>query len=262
MIKAVKEAKVHTSWLTPNEPYEEALRTFAQRTVSGPAGARLLAGFLPFQHRIAALGMINSLAQTTLKIGAPGVPDFYQGTDLWDLSLVDPDNRRPVDFGLRARLLDEVDALLAKSTPERRGDMADWLRGWRDGRVKLLVTAAGLRLRRDLPEVFLGGAYLPVPTEVSVAAGAVAFARTSGSDAVLFAAPRLCARLVTAEHPVPLGGESWKTSRLLLPPALRERVFQNVITGAEVRPTKAAESAFIFLGEAFETLPVAILKAI
>jgi len=262
MIKAVKEAKVHTSWLTPNEPYEEALRMFVQRTLSGPAGTRLLGGFLPFQQRIASLGMTNSLAQITLKIGAPGVPDFYQGTDLWELSLVDPDNRRPVDFRLRARLLDEVDALLAKNAPERRDDIADWLRTWRDGRVKLLVTAAGLRLRRDMSDVFLGGAYLPVPTEVSVPAGAVAFARTSGKDAVLFAAPRFCARLVNTEHPVPLGGEPWKTSRLLLPPGLRDRVFQNVITGAEVRPTKAAESAFIFLGEAFEALPVAILRAI
>jgi (1->4)-alpha-D-glucan 1-alpha-D-glucosylmutase len=262
MTKAAKEAKVHTSWLTPNEPYEEALKKFVQRALSGPSGARLLAGFLPFQQKIATLGMINSLAQVVLKIAAPGVPDFYQGTDLWDLSLVDPDNRRPVDFELRARRLDEVDALLAKPTQERRGDIAGWLRNWRDARVKLLVTAAGLRLRRDLPDVFLGGAYLPVPTEVSVAAGAIAFARTAGRDAVLVAAPRLCARLLGTQRTVPLGGEAWKTSRLLLPPALRDRTFQNVITGADVRPTKTAESEFIFLGEAFETLPVAVLKAV
>lgn len=262
MIKAVKEAKVHTSWLTPNEPYEEALRKFVQRTLSGPAGARLLAAFLPFQQKIAALGMINSLAQTTLKIGAPGVPDFYQGTDLWDLSLVDPDNRRPVDFERRARLLDEVDALLATDPAARTQALADWLRSWRGGRIKLLVTAAGLRLRREMPNVFLGGAYVPVPTEVSVPAGAVAFARTADDAAVLVVAPRLCARIVNAEHQVPLGGESWKTSRVMLPPGLRGRVFQNVITGAEVRPTRAAENGFIFLGEAFQALPVAILKAI
>jgi (1->4)-alpha-D-glucan 1-alpha-D-glucosylmutase len=190
------------------------------------------------------------------------VPDFYQGTDLWELSLVDPDNRRPIDFDLRARLLDGVDALLAGGAAERRAQIADWLRDWRDGRVKLLVTAAGLRLRRDMPHVFLGGAYWPVPTEVSVAAGAIAFARTADTDAVLFAAPRLCARIVNSDRPVPLGGEAWKTSRLLLPPVLRDRVFQNVITGAEVKPTRASDSAFIFLGEAFDALPLAILKAI
>jgi (1->4)-alpha-D-glucan 1-alpha-D-glucosylmutase len=261
MTKAVKEAKVHTSWVTPNEPYEEALKKFVQLALSGPSGARLLGGFLAFQRKVASLGMINSLAQVALKIGAPGVPDFYQGTDRWDLSLVDPDNRRPVDFGLRARQLDDVDALLAKPVPERREGIGDWLRNWPDGRVKLLVTAAGLRLRRDLPDVFLGGGYLPVPTEVSVPAGAVAFARTAGHDAVLVAAPRLCARIVHPERPVPLGGDSWKTSRLLLPPVLRDRVFWNAITGAEVRPTRAAENAFIFLGEAFQTLPVAILRA-
>jgi (1->4)-alpha-D-glucan 1-alpha-D-glucosylmutase len=262
MIKAVKEAKIHTSWLTPNEPYEEALRKFVQRSLSGPSGARLLALFLPFQQKIASLGMLNSLAQTTLKIGAPGVPDFYQGTDLWDLSLVDPDNRRRVDFEQRARVLDDVDALLAMEPQARAGTIAGWLRNWRDGRVKLLVTAAGLRLRRAMPNVFLGGSYLPVPTEVSVPAGAVAFARTHEDAAVLFIAPRLCARIASAERPAPVGGESWKTSRVMLPPGLRDRIFENVITGAELRPTRAAENGFIFLGEAFDALPVAILRAI
>jgi (1->4)-alpha-D-glucan 1-alpha-D-glucosylmutase len=128
--------------------------------------------------------------------------------------------------------------------------------------VKLLVTAAGLRLRREMPDVFLGGEYWPVPIEVSVPAATVAFARTRGRDAVVFAAPRLCARIVNTDRPVPLGGEAWKTSRMLLPPALRERTFQNVITGADVKPTRTADSAFVFLGEAFETLPVAMLRAL
>jgi (1->4)-alpha-D-glucan 1-alpha-D-glucosylmutase len=261
MIKAVKEAKVHTSWLTPNEPYEQALRNYVHRALSGPSGARLVATLQPFQQRIAALGMINSLSQTALKIGGPGIPDFYQGTELWELSLVDPDNRRPVDFAVRARLLDDVDALLTTEGDERKSGIAEYLRTWQDGRIKLLVTAAGLRLRRDLPRVFLGGSYRPVPAEVSVPAGVVSFARISDGEAVLFAAPRLCARLVNGERPLPLGGDAWKTSRLMLPPELRERVFHNVITGAEVKPTKAGDNAFIFLGETFDTLPVAILTA-
>ena len=262
MTKAVKEAKVHTSWLTPNEAYEEALATFVRTTLTGASGARLVQALLPFQRKIAALGMINSLAQVTLKLGAPGVPDFYQGTDLWDLSLVDPDNRRPVDFAARARLLDDVDALLAAPAAERRERIDEWVREWRDARVKLLVTAAGLRLRRDMPQVFLGGDYRPVPTEVSVPAAALAFARTAGTDAVLFVAPRLCARIVNSDRPVPLGGDAWKTSRLLLPPTLRDRVFQNIITGADVKPTRTGDSEFIFIGEAFDALPMAILKAI
>ena len=264
MIKAVKEAKVHTSWLTPNEPYEDALRTFVKRVLTGAPGARLLAAFLPFQQRIARLGMINSLAQVVLKTGCPGVPDFYQGTDMWDLTLVDPDNRRPVDFVRRARALDDVDALLAIDPTERQAEIGRWIRNWTDGRMKLLVTAAGLRLRRELPRVFLGGEYLPLATDVAVNAGVVGFARTaaaSGRDVVIFLAPRLCSRLVSGERPLPLGGECWKTSRAMLPPALRDRTFRDVITGAELRPASAGESAWLFLGEAFQTLPVAILRA-
>ena len=264
MTKAVKEAKVHTSWLTPNEPYEQALRKFVEGVLTGTRGIRLLAAVLPFQRRIALLGMINSLAQVTLKIGSPGVPDFYQGTDLWDLSLVDPDNRRAVDFNRRVCALNEVDSLLASDPNTRAERLRGWLETWGDGRVKLLVTAAGMRLRRELPEVFLGGRYIPVPTEISVPAGAVAFARTAPDDAsgVLFAAPRLCARLITPALSLPVGGECWKTSRMMLPPELRDREFRDEITGAHVRPTRAGENAWIFLGEAFRTLPIAILRAL
>ena len=267
MLKAVREAKLHTSWLTPNQPYEDALADFVRKALSGPVGARLLPAFLPFQQRIARLGLINSLAQVTLKTGSPGVPDFYQGTELWDLSLVDPDNRRPVDFHLRCRLLNDVDALLALDPAARAARVAEWLAQWRDGRVKLLVTAAALRLRRALPEVFLGGGYLPLVTEVTVPAGVVAFARTARPDverpdAVLFVAPRLCASIVDESRPVPVGGEAWKTSRLILPPELHERMFVDVITGAEIRPTRAGENAWIFLGEIFQTLPVGILRSL
>src|SRR5436189_3348930 len=137
MIKAVKEAKVHTSWLTPNEPYEEALRTFVRRVLTGAGGAKLLPAVLPLQRKVAHLAIINSLAQVTLKIASPGVPDFYQGTDLWDLSLVDPDNRRPVDYDLRRRLLDKVSDATA----------ADVLAWADDGAPKLWLTQRTLRAR-------------------------------------------------------------------------------------------------------------------
>jgi (1->4)-alpha-D-glucan 1-alpha-D-glucosylmutase len=264
MIKAVKEAKVHTSWLTPNEPYEEALRTFVRRVLTGSSGAKLLTALLPFQRKVAHLGMINSLAQVTLKIGSPGVPDFYQGTDLWDLSLVDPDNRRPVDFDQRIRALNEVDAALTSDPDTRSSTLRDWLEHWADGRIKMMVTGAGLRLRRELEDVFLGGDYLPVPVELTVPGGIVAFARLSRKrdHAVLFVAPRLFSRLVTAGQPLPLGAECWKTSRLMLPPDLRDRQFRDEMTGVEIRPTRAGENTWIFIGEALQTLPVAILRAV
>jgi (1->4)-alpha-D-glucan 1-alpha-D-glucosylmutase len=264
MIKSVKEAKVHTSWLTPNEPYELALRRFVERVLTGPTGAKMLAAVLPFQRRLATLGMLNSLAQVALKIGSPGVPDFYQGTELWDLSLVDPDNRRPVDFSQRTRALDDVDAVLASEPQERARTIQAWLHNWKDGRIKLLLTAAGLRLRRELPEVFLAGAYAPLQTEIMVPGDVIAFARISsgGSDSALVLTPRLCRRLATAEQPLPLDGDCWKTSRVVLPSALSDREFRDVITGATIRPTRGADSAWIFIGEAFHSLPVAMLRSV
>ncbi len=261
MLKAVKEGKVHTSWLTPNEQYEAALRTFIDRVLAGPPAARFLSAFVPFQHRVARLGVVNSLAQVALKAGSPGVPDFYQGSELWDFSLVDPDNRRPVDFDVRRRRLEEVESILAAEARERTARVRSCLESWQDGRIKLLVTAAGLRLRQQMPELFLGGDYLPLDTDVTVRGGAVAFARVHGDDAAIFAAPRLCVPLTDAEHPLPLGGDCWKTSRLMLPPQLGGRVFRHEITGAEVRPIVAGQEAWMFLGQVFETVPLGILRA-
>jgi (1->4)-alpha-D-glucan 1-alpha-D-glucosylmutase len=255
----VREAKLHTSWLTPNQPYEEALKTFIDRVLTGDGGRRFLAAMRPLQDRIAAIGMVNSLSQVAVKLGSPGVPDIYQGADLWDLSLVDPDNRRPVDFARRQCLLDEVDRLLAAPAPERLAGVAAMLANWRDGRIKLLLTASGLRLRREKPELFLSGEYLPLDTDVTVPGHAIAFARTHGEDGVLVVAPRLCARLFGADLRPPLG-ESWKTSRVMLPPPLAGRTFRHELTGAEIRPTIGGEKAWIFLGEVFEHVPVGILR--
>ena len=269
MLKAVREAKVHTSWLTTNEVYEQALTSFVERSLTGAPGARFLEAFLPFQARLATVGALNSLAQVTLKLGSPGLPDFYQGTELWDFSLVDPDNRRPVDFDLRARLLNDVDRVLALEERERTAAVHEMVAQWRDGRIKLLLTAAGLRLRREAPALFQYGGYAPLATELTVPAGAVAFARTlppdeprpaGAVDAVIFAAPRLAAPLIDGDTPAVLG-ERWKTSRIMLPPSLQERTFVHVLTGAEIRPTRAAESAWIFLGEAFRDAPVAMLRS-
>src|SRR3954447_8434290 len=236
MLKAVREAKVHTSWLTTNQPYEDALVAFVRRALSGSGSGRLLSAFRPFQERVASLGMLNSLAQTTLKLGSPGVPDIYQGTELWDLSLVDPDNRRPVDFAHRTRLLDDVDALLAREPRDRPAAVSQWLDDWKDGRIKLLVTVAGLRLRKELPHLFVGGSYLPLATEITVPGAAAAFARTAhspngGTDGVVFAVPRLCHALIDAGSPAALGADCWKTSRIMIPPCLAERTFRHEVTG-------------------------------
>jgi (1->4)-alpha-D-glucan 1-alpha-D-glucosylmutase len=258
MIKAVKEAKLHTSWLTPNEPYEQAMTRFVEGAL---ADAKFLLAFQPFQTRIAAAGMVNSLAQLTLKLGSPGVPDFYQGTELWDLTLVDPDNRRPVDFDARRGMLAAVEGLLALD-PEARGPaIAQKASRWHDGAIKLAVTLGGLRLRREWPEVFLSGDYVPLDVETTVDASLIAFARVLDDRVAVFVAPRLCTSLTDVDHPLPTGAEKWKTSRVLLPAGLADRVFRHEITGAEVRPVVTGTQAWMFAGQLFETIPLAILRS-
>lgn len=250
MLKAAREAKLHTSWLTTNQGYEDALTGFVERILGPAGGPKFLPAFAPFQRRVASIGVLNSLAQVVLKLGSPGVPDFYQGTELWDFTLVDPDNRRPVDFAVRERML----AGLAGQHP------AAMMREPQDGRIKMFITNAGLQLRRELPHVFVGGDYLPLATEVTVPGGVVAFARQCGEDAVLAVAPRLVAGLVSAERPSPLGGDCWKTSRIFLPESLRSRTFRNVFTGDDVKPTEGAGQAWLFVGEVLHRLPVALLR--
>jgi (1->4)-alpha-D-glucan 1-alpha-D-glucosylmutase len=262
MIKSVKEAKLHTSWLTPNADYENAVAGFVEGVLTGSGGAKFLPAFLPLQRRIAAIGMVNSLAQVAIKIGAPGVPDFYQGTELWDFSLVDPDNRRPVDFALRERLLDEVETVLAQPSDVRIKAIASLLDNWTSGAIKLLVTTVGLMLRRSRPDLFLEGSYVPMATETTVDADVIAFARVHGDDAVLVVAPTLCAPLFSGDSALPIGGAAWKTSRVMLPTELADRTFRHEITGAEIRPVAAGSQAWIFVGQLFETVPVAIVSAV
>jgi len=259
MIKSVKEAKLHSSWINPEESYETAMSAYVARVLSGPESAKFLAAFTPFQERIARVGVVNSLSQVVLKIASPGVPDFYQGTELWDLHLVDPDNRRPVDFRARACLLERVDRILALEGAARAAGVASLLANWRDGAIKLALTAAGLRLRGAMPDVFLDGAYLPLETDTAaVPARVVAFARQSAGGAVLAVAPHLVARLVDADHRMPVG-DVWKTARVLLPPPLAGLAWRDAFTGAEVRAAATGESAWIFVGQALRTLPVSLL---
>ena len=252
MVKSAREAKVHTSWLTPNQGYEDGLTSFIHAILERSRGGKFLSAFLPFQQRIAMLAVTNSLAQVVLKIASPGVPDFYQGTELWDLTFVDPDNRRPVDFGLREKMLERIG-----DTP-----VEPLLGDWEDGRIKLLVTTRALHLRRELPDVFAGGDYLPLTTQISVPGDVVAFARSSGEAAIIAAVPRLVSALHGSGTQFPLGGECWKTSRIMLPESLRTRTFRDVFTGSEVRPTATPDEGWIFAGQMFDRLPVALLRAL
>jgi (1->4)-alpha-D-glucan 1-alpha-D-glucosylmutase len=262
LLKALREAKVHTSWITQDQPYEEAVVRFVERTLRGPTTARFFASFLPFQNRIARLGMVNSLSQLVLKVASPGVPDFYQGTELWDLSLVDPDNRRPVDYPTRRQLLAAMEPLLrdpADRGVARADAVREMLAYWGDGRIKLFLTATALRLRRARAAVFLNGSYEPLEAEGPQAQHVVALARRRRPDTVIAVVPRLLTSLTTATHFLPIGNESWAETRLLLPPDEPDRAYRNLFTGETVEATGKGAARGLDLAAILQTCPVVLL---
>ncbi len=254
MEKATREAKQRTSWISPNQAYDHAIREFVAAVLQNRPDNRFLADFRAFHAQIVPFGLVNALVQLVLKLMSPGVPDIYQGQELWDLTLVDPDSRRPIDFDLRRRLLDEVarrtaDASRAVDSSRaadgsgvtndslaRRDFARELATNPMDSRLKLYVTHELLALRRVLDRVFRHGSYVPLEVQGAKAEHAVAFARAaarSGSaeadDIVLVVVPRLLARLVrqSSSHQAsnhqsssqlstvpPLSPESSPTSRL------------------------------------------------
>jgi (1->4)-alpha-D-glucan 1-alpha-D-glucosylmutase len=224
--KAAREAKTHSSWIATNGEYERALQDFALAILGNDA---FMSRFRRFQRRIAFHGFLNSLAQVVLKVCSPGVPDFYQGTELWDFSLVDPDNRRPVDYEKRAAML------------SRLGTPSSMLRQWQDGRIKLFVTTRSLAARARHADAFRTGAYRAVDTGT---VNAVAFTR--GED-VLVVVPRLTTHLVKPPR-LPLG-EVWPSQVLDVPGRWRNVFTDEIVDSLDLR-------------NVFATFPVAILERV
>jgi len=248
--KAVREAKSHTSWINPNPPYDAALARFAEAILDPQRSKAFLDDFIAFQARVAPFGVLNSLAQTLIKITAPGVPDFYQGTELWDLSLVDPDNRRPVDWKLRRRLLEEMAHAVA-TTPDRAGLARELFARPADGRVKMFLIREALGLRRARPALFAAGAYRPLEVRGALAEHVCAFARVADDAAAVTVVPRLLAR--RGGEAAPLGPEYWQDTALDLPADVGRRL-RDVLTGAEV----AGDT--LPLGQVLAHFPVALLE--
>ncbi|PIU19747.1 MAG: malto-oligosyltrehalose synthase [Elusimicrobia bacterium CG08_land_8_20_14_0_20_59_10] len=214
-VKAAREAQINTNWIKPDTEYEEALATFIDKALAELPENRFLEDFNRFRGKIAFYGAFNSLSQTLLKIAAPGLPDFYQGAELWDLSLVDPDNRRPVDFAAREKMLAAIETE-HPGAPEKL--LANLLADLPSGRAKLFLAWRALAVRRELREVFEKGGYTPLAAEGAYKESLIAFTRSLGDRHVLVAAPRFVSGL-TAEGAAPLGN-LWKDTRLLLPPGL------------------------------------------
>ena len=268
MLKAMKEAKRRTSWLHENVEYEDAVRAFVEGVLAGDQAKEFLAAFVPFQRRVAWFGMFGSLSELVLRLASPGVPDTYQGSELWNLALVDPDNRQPVDFDLRRRMLSELEPILdaaeeARSTTGRaphRDAFDDILSTWTDGRVKLYTLAIALRLRRAYPHVFLRGDYEPLGSDLDDP-HLVAFSRRAGKHEVVVLVPRFLATLLRGQPQLPLGMERWRTASVRLPSRLADARLINVFTGERVEPVVYRDVPWLLAGSAFQSWPVAMLWA-
>jgi (1->4)-alpha-D-glucan 1-alpha-D-glucosylmutase len=236
LIKAAREARVHTDWLKSSEEHELALTEFAGSLFENEA---FQSSFQPLFEKVAWFGAINSLSQVLLKATAPGVPDFYRGTIGWDFSLVDPDNRRPVEF---APLTD---------LEEPAGNL---FKDWRNGRVKIYLTEKTLLYRRQHPDIFTSGEYIPVTVRGKHADNVFSFLRRSESHWVLVVVPRFPARISSAVRP-PLGMRVWHDTELVLPDEAPTR-WNNRITGEDVRVRDRVFS----VGRALAQFPVALLS--
>jgi (1->4)-alpha-D-glucan 1-alpha-D-glucosylmutase len=256
MLKATREAKVHTSWINPNPRYDEAIAKFIGAILDPERSAAFLEDFVVFHARVAHFGMLSSLGQTLVKLTAPGVPDFYQGSELWDLNLVDPDNRRPVDWGERERLLDEVLTALAAGL-DRAAFADELVKTKTDGRVKLFVIHQGLAFRRARRALFETGAYRPLEIRGPYAEHVCAFARVADGTAAVTVIPRLLVR--RGVDAVPLGAEYWADTRVELPRELGGR-FTNVLTGERLATAPADEAPGLPLADILAAFPVALLE--
>jgi (1->4)-alpha-D-glucan 1-alpha-D-glucosylmutase len=255
MLKAVREAKRHSSWINPDAEYEAAVSAFVAGLLRDGEGNLFLDDLRAQAAPIAWFGALNSLSMTLLKLASPGVPDLYQGTELADLSLVDPDNRRPVDYALRERTLDEL------ASPAADADPATHVRalGGRlpDGRAKLWLAWRALTARRRDPELFERGDYTPLAASGAKAGHVVAFARRHAGRVAIAVAGRLFLQLVGERGRLPIGAEIWQDTAIDLGPLGERARYLNALTGETVD----AAGPKLALGAAFASFPAALLVA-
>lgn len=257
MIKAVREAKQFTSWLNPNEDYEQAVSQFVARCLNASVNPLFLADFTEFERRIRTPGLYNSLAQTLLLLTSPGVPDIYQGNECWQFALVDPDNRQPVDFTKHEHMLIELETGLA-------GDRTEFLRLLQDhiddGRIKLFVVTQALRFRHRYAALFRAGEYLKINVHGVGSEQLLAFARQDQQDFVIVVVPRLIAHVLMAGSEQALAkiwADTWLELPLKAPSRYRE-LFS--LSYAVAKPV--ADSQQLYLGEALRLFPLAVLSGI
>ena len=249
VIKAIREAKVNSGWLRPNSAYEEAFLKFFDNLLKDEKDNEFLESFRPFQHKIKHYGVFNSLSKSLLKITSPGLPDIYQGTELLDLSLVDPDNRRPVDYEKRK-------AFLAEIKRKVEGDIlcfiSEMMDSPEDGKIKMFLIYQALKARGEHLEIFQRGDYQKVPVLGSLKDKIVAFSRNWGDRTAIIIAPRLLTDLIK-EGEYPLGEQVWQETRISVASG-SSYVWKNVITDREIQSEDT-----LWMRDILSDFPVALL---
>jgi (1->4)-alpha-D-glucan 1-alpha-D-glucosylmutase len=257
MTKALSEAKINLSWVSPNEKYVAAVHVFLESLLI-PKGREKETRFVESLNEVLPAAMIfggvNSLAQVVLKAACPGVPDFYQGAEMWDLSMVDPDNRRPVDYKIRSETLDAMQRMAADQG--HAAVCSEILRTFSDGRAKLWTTHRALITRGELREVFERGEYQALQASQQHAQHVIAFRRTHNGRSAIVVVPRFACTLMRGKPNQPLG-EAWGTGSLTLA-GDAGRSLVNVFTGEKIT---VREDATLSLSEVFAKFPVAILRS-
>jgi len=250
MAKSLREGKVHSSWTKPDADYEQALISFLDEILRPGRENEFLEDLTEFSAMVSHYGIFNSLSQALIKITAPGVPDFYQGTELWDLSLVDPDNRRPVDFNSRMEILDEI----SRREPEDLPGLArDLLAAREDGRIKLFLIHRALLARRSWPELFGMGSYMPLKIEGEKKDHCIAFARAHEGLWTITVVPRFLAELI-GRYELPLGSEVWGDTHVAVP-----GVAPHVWRDAVLERTREGDGE-LYLCDILSDFPAALLQ--
>jgi (1->4)-alpha-D-glucan 1-alpha-D-glucosylmutase len=255
MQKAIKEAKVNTSWMNPDDEWDRAVQRFVAALLDPARSERFWRDFLPFQRKVARAGALNSLSQVALKVASPGVPDFYQGSELWDFSLVDPDNRRPVDWERHVEALAWLDARLEEG--ERDALARELFEHFEDGRIKLYVTSQALRARRSFSALFSQGEYLALPASGERARHVVAFARRRGEESAVVLAPRLVSPMIERTADL-AGGEAWGDTQVELLGTRGGERYVELFTGAPVEIRRENGRARLRLRDVFRGFPVVL----
>ena len=257
MLKTIREAKRNSSWINPNIAYEEAMNNFVVE-VMDEENRRFQEDLAPFLEEVAWFGGLSGLSQVLLKLTAPGVPDIYQGNEIWRFCLVDPDNRRPVDFARRQRMLAEIMNRM-QGDPALKPDICvELLDNLGDGRAKMYVTAVTLWLRKSRPEVFSRGDYLPLKVIGKRSRHLCAYARRLGERLVVVVAPLLYRKLGRGRRRAVLEKEVWGDTAVILPPELAGVCLENLYTGATIQVEREARP-FLKTAQLFDTWPLALL---